>query len=153
MTTPQDRAKQLIAKALDQATPVEEARSCALIAVRLIDDYEMLKTPAPTSPPPPAVHRRERTWDEVMNHVHRRRARVPRSEPSPAWWDVLPSELWIFSARQCIVCQKSCAEGSRVWAIELGKPDPNSQMINVRVCHLECKDSLPRDQRGPKRRS
>lgn len=150
MTTPADRVRQLIAKALDEATPVEEARSCALIAIRIIDEYEMLR---PLPPPHPAPTRRDRAWEEVMSHFHRRRTSHVRREPQPAWWDLLPSELWIFSARQCIVCQKPCPEGSRVWAIELGVPDPNSQLINVRVCHLECKDRLPRDQRGRSRRA
>jgi hypothetical protein len=57
MTRPLQRAKQLVAKAIDPATTEEEARTVALVAVKLIAQHKMLDEleeveVAPASPPP-----------------------------------------------------------------------------------------------------
>jgi len=62
MTHPLDRARQLVAKAIDPATTEEEARTVALIAVKLIAQHQMLDAaahgrpaaqPRPQPGPPP----------------------------------------------------------------------------------------------------
>lgn len=63
------RARALVARALDASVPVEEARTSALIAVRLIDELGLLhvagaeefasRSPPPPPPPPPWWRRYE----------------------------------------------------------------------------------------------
>lgn len=156
MTAPAVRVRQLIAKALDAATSEDEARSCALIAVRLIEEHKLLMPlSAPQRPPPP---RRDTSYYSPpdFEELLRRRRRAPRPEPAPArppWWDLLPCELRLFGDRTCAVCSRTCSEGSRAWAIALEPPreGEGDLLPRVRVCHLECRDQLPVEQRRSRR--
>ncbi len=135
MTAILQRVRDLIARALDGAVTEEEARTCALIAVRLIAENKLLEAPAaapPAQPTPP-------TWDPPPPR--------PRAAPRPVkthWWQQLPRELWITRDYACVICGGTCDEGSKVWAIRL-EDGPLAGMggHNPVVCHLECRDYRP----------
>ena len=88
MTKPIDRARQLVTKAVDPATSEEEARTTALIAVRLIAQHRMLEDdPAP--PVRPAgrapIDPLEAFWDifvRVAGSANGAGSRMP--DPPPA---------------------------------------------------------------------
>jgi len=85
MTKPLDRARQLIAKAVDPAVTEEEARTIALIACRLIAEHKLLEAPADPLPPPPPPwppHHAPPPWPP--------RGRPPPVDPDPleAFWEV-----------------------------------------------------------------
>ncbi len=97
MTRPLQRAKQLAAKAVDPATPEEEARTTALIAIKLIVQHKMLDeleeveapSPSPWGPEPwpgsgPAPHGAapsdfEAFWEQFMDVIGRPGAPFPGS--------------------------------------------------------------------------
>jgi hypothetical protein len=157
MTTPEARVRQLIAKALDGATPLEEARSCALIAVKMIDEHKMLAVRVSRPPPRPRAAPERPVggawWNQPnappdwSDYFERRRSRSAPAEPKPAWWELLPTELWLFAERRCTVCSEICAEGSRVWAIGLEPMQRGDRLPRVKVCHMKCRDELPAEQR------
>lgn len=131
------RVRDLIAKAIDGAVTEEEARSCALIAVRLIAENRLLPeapVPAPPPAPPPPS-----SWDPPPP--------PPRPAPRPIkthWWQQLPRELWVTREYECSVCGGACEEGSKVWAIRLEEgPLAGLGGHNPVVCHLECRDYRP----------
>lgn len=127
------RVRDLIAKAVDGAVTEEEARSCALIAVRLIAENKLLVEPTPVSAPAPQPARS--IWDPPPPR--------PRAAPQPRkthWWQQLPRELWITRDYACSVCGGACEEGSKVWAVRL---EEGALSRNPVVCHLECRDYRP----------
>jgi hypothetical protein len=94
MTSPLDRAKQLVAKAVDPACSEEEARTVALIAVKLIAQHKMLDEleeveEPPVSPPhhrPPhqAVDPLEAFWEIFVRAAGMDGAPFPRRPRPPA---------------------------------------------------------------------
>ena len=166
MTAPLDRVRHLLAKAVDEATTEEEARTCALIAARLIVEHRMLEIPRP--PPMPPMKDFQTIWQEMQEMFQRQRpypgepkerwtapARprrrhveptYPKPPREPPWWERLPSELLIVAERKCSVCGLPCEEGSVVWAYAI----PDGRLGSLLVAHLKgCRDKLTPAQRRP----
>lgn len=142
MTAILQRVRDLIAKAVDSAVTEEEARTCALIAVRLIAENGLLEARPPAARPPVAPA----TTDEPPA-PWRPQWDPPPARPKPApqprkthWWQQLPRELWVTRDYACCVCGGACEEGSKVWAIRL---EEGSLARTPVVCHLECRDYRP----------
>jgi hypothetical protein len=153
MTAPIDRVRHLLARAIDAAVTEEEARTCALIAAKLIMEHRMLDIPKPQPMPPMQDFRT--VWQDMQDMfrqqqkraepVRKRRRHVeptyPKPPREPPWWERLPTELAIMAERQCSVCGLGCEEGSVVWAHAIvdGK---------LLVSHRkDCRDKLPPEQR------
>lgn len=153
MTSPKDRVTSLIAKAVDPVVPEEEARSLALIAVRLIDQYKML---APLPPPEPTQPQPK--WEpaedffERLRRAAREAQRARQAQPTSAsqhWTHRLPMELTIMQDKTCSVCGQVCPGGSQVWAIRMERVIAMGQFPEMKpvVCHIECRGELPDSDR------
>lgn len=103
MTSPLQRAKHLLAKAVDPATSEEEARTTALIACRLIAEsgIELVHGAAsPHRPVGPAIDSSDpdSTLSALFNSLFGGAQRVMITSPRP-----------------CAHCGRVCAAGTSVW--------------------------------------